>query len=103
MLRVAAVLTLLACDGVMTTPEPDSGTPVPDSGQPQPDSGTPVPDAGTPTRPFVFMAQGSLGRIAMSCDDGRTWPVDRAWDAVGDPLVCGATAACTCYTGDCGY
>lgn len=60
----------------------DAGTPF-DTGT-GPDSGTPASDAGLIN---VLIAQGRLGRIALSCDDGLTW-VDRdeaAGQRCGDP------------------
>jgi hypothetical protein len=44
----------------------------------------------------VVVAQGKLGRIAVSCDDGRTFPIDRAddvgaarcWSGMPDAIEC---------------
>lgn len=45
--------------------------------------------APEPSRVGVFVAQGYAGRIAVSCDDGRSWRFDREdalTDAMGEPL-----------------
>jgi hypothetical protein len=47
----------------------------------------------------IFVAQGMLGRTTISCDDGRTWIKNRAWDLDGDPLVCGSTMSAVCWMG----
>lgn len=71
----------------------DMGTAV-DLGQP--DLGP--PDSGVePERVPVWIAQGHVGRTIMSCDDGRTWIQDRAFDAEGDVDACGEVQANRCF------
>jgi len=81
-------------------PERDAGLSAPDAGHDAgfvaPDSGTSTPDAGD--RIPIFVAQGMVGRTTISCDDGRTWVADRAWDTEGDALICGQTTPIICDT-----
>lgn len=52
----------------------------------------------------VFVAQGSVGRSTISCDDGKTWIKNRSYDLEGaaeacedtTPVVCGDTS-CTFF------
>lgn len=59
------------------------------------DAGEPS-DAG-PLRVPIFIAQGMVGRTTISCDDGQSFVADRAWDAEGDPHLCGSTQPVVCY------
>lgn len=52
-----------------------------------PDAGAAIPDGRIP----IFLAQGMVGRSTISCDDGRTWVGDSAWDDGADPHMCGST------------
>lgn len=64
----------------------DAGQMVADAGAPR-DAGQPVADAGT-RLVEVLLAQGRLGRTTVSCDEGRTWVLDRdeaAGSLCGDP------------------
>jgi hypothetical protein len=103
---------LPACMGQVRTDEtpPDAGHPTPDSGVTSgpdagaADSGSPGFDSGSPAadggrKVPLFVAQGSMGRSTLSCDDGQTWVANRAWDIDGDPLVCGSTTPVICYQG----
>lgn len=51
----------------------------------------------------VFIAQGSVGRTAISCDDGKTWVGDHAWDTDADPMMCGMAQQAVCYESMCSY
>jgi hypothetical protein len=51
----------------------------------------------------VFIAQGSMGRTTISCDDGASWVADRAWDSDGDPLMCSMVQSAVCYESQCSY
>jgi hypothetical protein len=44
------------------------------------DTGVSMPDASGGTGVGVFVAQGHMGRITVSCDDGRTWVGNRSTD-----------------------
>jgi len=73
---------------------PDGGSDPSDPG-PRPDAG-PEPedqDGGPPPMGAVpaFIAQGQQGRMVISCDDGRTWPIDRSND---DGVRCGEGTDC---------
>src|SRR5262245_9965719 len=37
----------------------------------------------------MFVAQGSLGRTMVSCDDGNTWVGNHSWEMDGDAFLCG--------------
>ncbi len=69
------------------------------------DTTTPQPDLGgtQPGTVPVFVAQGSMGRTVMSCDGGRTWMSDHAWDLDGNALVCGQPQAKRCWDDTCSY
>jgi hypothetical protein len=45
----------------------------------------------------VLVAQGDMGRITVSCNDGKTWSFDTAWDEAADPLLCGQKQAIRCF------
>ena len=45
----------------------------------------------------MFVAQGLMGRLTVSCDDGHTWIANQSWDLAGDALVCGSTEPVDCY------
>lgn len=65
------------------------------------DAGAPDASAGdtgssSATIP-IFVAQGMVGRTTISCDDGRTWVADRAWDTEGDAHLCGSTDPVVCF------
>ena len=53
----------------------------------------------------MFVAQGLMGRLTVSCDDGHTWIANQSWDISGDPMVCGMTEPVNCYenTPSCTY
>jgi hypothetical protein len=51
----------------------------------------------------MFVAQGSLGRTIVSCDDGLTWVGDHSWDVDSDPLLCEANPGSRCYESTCSY
>jgi len=71
------------------------------------DSGGGAPAGKVP----VFIAQGMVGRTTISCDDGKTWVADRAWDSENNDHLCGSTnvvcddASSSCsqrwYDGEC--
>lgn len=63
-----------------------------------PDTSTGEPDDGLVP---VFVAQGSVGRTTVSCDDGLTWIHDRAYDTEGAPEVCGVAEPVVCWGGAC--
>lgn len=74
-------LLLCACDGA--APPGDGGATPADAGgrdgatPPGRDGAIPLDDAGpTPEGVPTLVAIGKLGRIATSCDGGRTWPHD---------------------------
>ena len=54
-------------------------------------------DAGAPGTVGVFVAQGSVGRTTVSCDDGRTWIRNRSYDLEGSPENCDAVAPVRCF------
>lgn len=65
--------------------EPDAGTSMGDGGA-RLDAGASDAgdlDAGVPsgTQVAAFVLQGHMGRVALSCDDGRTWVADHSADA----------------------
>src|SRR5262245_24536288 len=66
---------------VTSTTDPTNPTPSPSGGD-----GGPSPTAG---KVPMFVGQGYLGRTIVSCDDGKTWVGNHAWDTDGDPMVCG--------------
>ena len=84
----AAATTESSSDG----PGPD------DTGPGSDDSSSGEPDDGLVG---VFVAQGSVGRTTLSCDDGLTWIRDRAYDVEGSPEVCGMAGAVVCWGGPC--
>lgn len=45
----------------------------------------------------VLVAQGSVGRTTISCDDGLTWIHDRAYDSEGAPEACGVAEPVECW------
>lgn len=45
----------------------------------------------------MFVAQGHVGRTVISCDDGRTWGADRAFDSEGHALACGQVQQVRCF------
>ena len=51
----------------------------------------------------VFVAQGSMGRTIISCDDGQTWVADHAWDNDGNDLLCGDPTPVRCWDSNCSY
>ncbi len=57
-----------------------------------PDMGTSPPAGRVP----MFIGQGDMGRITISCDDGRTWKINHSWDTDGDPMVCGRQQPMRC-------
>jgi len=73
----------------------------------QPDAGE-AEDLGPPDtgieveRVPVWVAQGDVGRTIMSCDDGRTWINDRAFDSEGDVDMCGIVQDVRCFDSDSG-
>jgi hypothetical protein len=64
------------------------------------DTGTTGADEGLVP---MFVAQGMLGRTTISCDGGRTWVADRAWEAEAEPLLCGNTDPVRCWETACTY
>jgi hypothetical protein len=116
---VALSFSWLACDGV-ATPSPlatTDGAITEDGGgwvdahdakrsrdgSSARDAEPPNPDATAGDRIPMFVAQGSIGRSTISCDDGRTWVANRSFDREGDPLVCGMVGPATCGEGPCSY
>lgn len=73
--------------------DPDAAKAFADAAEPT-DLG--LADSGAVTVP-IFVAQGLVGRTTISCDDGRTWGADRAWDTEGDAHLCGVAQPVTCY------
>ncbi len=51
----------------------------------------------------MFVAQGGVGRTTVSCDDGKSWVGDHAWDTDADPMMCGSAQSAVCYDGTCSY
>ncbi|PRP91679.1 hypothetical protein [Enhygromyxa salina] len=49
----------------------------------------------------VFVAQGSLGRSTLSCDDGQTWIKNRSYDLDGSIEVCDEVASVACFADPC--
>jgi hypothetical protein len=45
----------------------------------------------------VFLAQGSVGRTTLSCDDGRTWILNRSYDQEGSAEACGEVDEVVCF------
>ncbi len=90
-----------------TTPTPDAGGEDAAAGEDasSPDTGEPVEDTGPEPDPLVpvFIAQGHVGRTTISCDDGRTWVADRAFDSEGHALVCDQVQAVQCYDTGCDF
>ena len=86
----------LPSDGTTGSSSGDDG-PV-DTGSSTEDGSTGEPDDGLVP---VFVAQGSLGRTTVSCDDGLTWILDRAYDVEGSPEVCGVADAVQCWGTGC--
>lgn len=76
--RVAACALVAAC-GHADPPLGGDGAPGPGVDAP------PSHDGKVP----IFIAQGTLGRTIISCDDGRTWVANHSWDVDGDALMCG--------------
>jgi hypothetical protein len=89
------IALLVACGGGDDGPAPDGtpteptdGTPTgsPHSAEPPPAPHTAeepadsAPHTGAAPPPVLFVAQGDRGRLAVSCDDGRTWPVNASDD-----------------------
>lgn len=78
----------------------DGGEASGDTGRPNPSDASVLPDAATASPPGtlpVFIAQGHVGRTVMSCDDGRSWVEDRAFDVEGDVYVCGTAEPTICW------
>jgi hypothetical protein len=69
----------------------DARAPGGDSGVPRADGSGRDAFAPPEGRIPIFIAQGMVGRSAISCDDGRSWVGDRAWDREGNPHLCGST------------
>lgn len=86
-----------AADTTSAPSTDDGATPSSDDGA-QPDAGT--IDPGTIP---IFVAQGSMGRTVISCDDGRSWVADHAWDVDGNDLLCGDVQPVRCWESDCSY
>lgn len=85
-------------DAATTTATADTS----ESGAPA-DTGTDGSSTGEPALVPMFVAQGMVGRTTISCDDGRSWIADRAWDTEGDPLLCGSTEPVRCDESACQY
>lgn len=62
-----------------------------------------APDASVEEGAPAFVLQGHMGRTAVSCDDGRTWIGERAFDVDGHALACGETQAVRCWNTDCNF
>jgi hypothetical protein len=84
--------------------EASAATPAPptDGGAASDDAAATPPPPGsdggaTSGKVPIFVAQGSLGRTTVSCDDGKTWIANHSWDVDGDPLLCGKKQSVTCY------
>jgi hypothetical protein len=88
-------------------PGPGDGTTGSSSeGGPGPDDTGPGTDDGSTGEPGdglvgVLVAQGSVGRSTISCDDGLTWIHDRAYDVEGSPEVCDVAEPVVCWGGPC--
>lgn len=67
-------------------------------GGPQPADGT--IDPGTIP---IFVAQGSIRRTVISCDDGQSWVAEHAWNVDGDDLLCGTVQRVRYWESDCSY
>jgi hypothetical protein len=86
-------------DGTVGTDGPGSGDTDPDdSGSDSDDGSTGEPDDGLVG---AFVAQGSVGRTTLSCDDGLTWIHDRAYDTEGAPEACGVAEPVICWGSAC--
>ena len=84
-LAFASVVAGCGSDMRMPGQSPDSDSPAPDA-----ESTPSTPDAPTapPGKVPMFIAQGTLGRTIVSCDDGQTWVGDHSWSSDGDPMMC---------------
>ncbi|MCA9710649.1 MAG: hypothetical protein KDK70_32705 [Myxococcales bacterium] len=69
-----------------------------DSGTDDAGESTGEPDDGLMA---AFVAQGSVGRTTVSCDDGLTWIHDRAYDGEGAPEVCDVAEPVVCWGSGC--
>jgi hypothetical protein len=88
-------------DSAMGTVAPEAGPPdAADSGVP-----LPPPDGGDEGAASglvpVIIAQGLMGRTALSCDDGQSWMADRSFDTEGNVMVCGSTQPVVCGVTQC--
>jgi hypothetical protein len=117
--RLAVLLVLVLACGDDDVPDPavdagpgsdaaaatsfDSGAPGPDGGLDPADAQVSEPDASIPDgRIPIFIAQGMVGRTTISCDDGRSWVGDRAWDREDDAHLCGSSdVVCFAEGGSC--
>jgi hypothetical protein len=94
-------------EGDGSGPGPGDGTEGSSGGGPDPDDdGGSSSDDGSTGEPAdglvgVFVAQGSMGRTTISCDDGLTWIHDRAYDVEGSPEVCEVAAPVECWGTPC--
>jgi len=69
----SATSTVTASSATSTTQDPSSSTSAPSSGD--------TPDAGvTPGQVPIFVAQGHMGRLTISCDLGNTWVANTSAD-----------------------
>lgn len=111
----SSLLGLLACEGSVSTTDPDAATPdtrasTHDAADTTSDGSTPIdatsvegPDAHVEGRVGVFVAQGYAGRVSVSCDDGRTWAHDRE-DALTDEMGMPLPEVARCFDGvDCDH
>jgi hypothetical protein len=85
-------------DGPAGSSSDDGPDPDDDSGSGTDDGSTGEPGDGLVG---VFVAQGSVGRTTISCDDGLTWILDRAYDVEGSPEVCDVAAPVECWGTPC--
>lgn len=51
----------------------------------------------------IFVAQGSMGRTVISCDDGQSWVANHSWDVDGNALMCGRPQPVRCWEDTCSY
>ena len=88
-------LLAVACEGDLSSGDDSGDAPTGDGGAmasdlgdapradggPRPDGATPDPDLGTdPEGVPIFVAQGHMGRVTVSCDDGESWTHDSSLD-----------------------
>lgn len=69
------------------------------------EAGTTAADTGAvdPDAIPIFVAQGSMGRTVISCDDGQSWVANHSWDVDGNATMCGRPEPVRCWEDTCSY